>query len=187
MKIFCIGLHKTGTVSLEAALQQLGFQTRHGWVKHSDMIEAAMHCGLKPLEFLHEEIGFNEPEADYAYLDLYAVRDHFVWMDREYPGSKFILTVRDMKDWVESVKKQIKKRPDSPFFHHYYFQDELQWTSFHHMHVKTVLKYFDIHEKRDQLLIMDIANGDGFEKLCPFLGKDVLDQPFPHKNKSPKS
>lgn len=187
MKIFCIGLHKTGTVSLEAALQQLGFQTRHGWVKHSDMIEAAMHCGLKPLEFLHEEIGFNDPEADYAYLDLYAVRDHFVWMDRHYPGSKFILTVREENQWVESVKRQIKKRPDSPFFHHYYFQNELQWRNFKRMHERTVMEYFV--DRPEDLLVMNIPAGDGFPILCDFLNKDMSGLPneFPHFNKSPKS
>lgn len=187
MKIFCIGLHKTGTVSLEAALQKLGFRTRHGWVKHSDMIKKAIHDGKKPLEYLNMDIGFNDPGADYAYLDLYAVRDHFVWMDKHYPGSKFILTVREENQWVESVKRQIKKRPDSPFFHQYYFQNELQWRNFKRMHENTVMEYF-IHRPND-MLIINIPQGDGFAKLCDFLNMDMSGLPneFPHKNKSPKS
>lgn len=185
MKVFCIGLHKTGTVSLEKALQRLGFKTRHGYVKHSNMIKTAMHKGLKPLQLLHDKIGFNDSE-DTAYLDLYAIRDHFVKMDEEYPGSKFILTIRDMNQWVESVKKQIIKRPNSPYFHHYYFQSELQWVYFHNMHIKTVLAFFDVYEKRDQLLIMNIANGDGYEVLCKFLDREIINEPFPHENKSPE-
>ena len=37
---------------------------------------------------------------------------------------------------------------------------------------------------RPRLLEMDIAAGDGWEKLCAFLGRDVPDQPFPHLNKA---
>jgi Sulfotransferase domain len=29
---------------------------------------------------------------------------------------------------------------------------------------------------------MDITNGDGWDKLCPFLGLDIPDTPFPKSN-----
>ena len=35
-----------------------------------------------------------------------------------------------------------------------------------------------------RLLVMDITRGDGWEKLCPFLGVCVPPVPFPHAHKS---
>lgn len=34
----------------------------------------------------------------------------------------------------------------------------------------------------EDLLIMDICAGDGWEKLCPFLGFEIPETPFPHLN-----
>ena len=34
----------------------------------------------------------------------------------------------------------------------------------------------------DRLLVMDIIAGDGWDKLCPFLGKPVPEAAFPHRN-----
>ena len=31
-----------------------------------------------------------------------------------------------------------------------------------------------------RLLVIDITKGDGWQKLCPFLGVDVVATPFPH-------
>lgn len=185
MKIFCIGLHKTGTVSLSKALQTLGWETRHGSVKHSDMIKKALHDGVYPLKYLNMDIGFNDPDGDYAYLDLYAVREHFVWLRDAYPGSKFILTTREESAWVESVKRQMAKRPNSPFFHHWYYQNELQWVNHKRMHERVVLEYFV--NKPEELLVMNIPAGDGYGILCDFLGTEAPGSglEFPHENKSP--
>ena len=43
------------------------------------------------------------------------------------------------------------------------------------------------HEVRfapDDLLVFDLPKGDGWEKLCGFLGHEVPDKPFPHANKA---
>ena len=32
----------------------------------------------------------------------------------------------------------------------------------------------------ENFLVLDIAKGDGWDKLCPFLGVDVPDLKFPH-------
>lgn len=187
-KIFCIGFHKTGTTSLAAALQKLGYRVRHGYKPQSDLILKALHDKVPPLQYLEEE-----HQTYDAYADLYAIRDHFVELDKAYPDSKFILTVRDEDEWVESVKRQIKKRPDSPFFHHWYYQNELQWRHFRRMHERCVLEYFDMPSINlryrgvmpdRRLLVMDITKGDGWNKLCEFLNKPIPDKPFPHKNKS---
>lgn len=38
----------------------------------------------------------------------------------------------------------------------------------------------------ERLLIMDITSGDGWEKLCPFLGVPIPPHPFPHKHEIPE-
>lgn len=186
MKIFCIGFHKTGTVSLEKALQNLGVITRHGYVKHSDLIKKAMQMQLPPLALLDESIGFTDPDADYAYLDLYAVRDYFAWLDENYPDSKFILTTREEESWVGSVYRQKKNRPVSPYFHHYYYQHEKQWRHHKRHHEAAVLEYFV--NRPEDLLVMNIPAGDGYGLLCDFLGVDMPgpSNDFPHENKSPQ-
>jgi hypothetical protein len=49
-------------------------------------------------------------------------------------------------------------------------------------HNKEVLEYFA--KRPDDLLVFDLPKGDGWDKLCPFLGHDVPDEPFPHANKA---
>ena len=48
-------------------------------------------------------------------------------------------------------------------------------------HLKNVREYFE--GRPEDLLIMDICDGEGWEKLCPFLGLPVPGTPFAHVNK----
>ena len=48
-------------------------------------------------------------------------------------------------------------------------------------HNEAVKEYFK--DRPDDLLVLDVCAGDGWEKLCPFLEKAVPDKPFPHKGK----
>jgi hypothetical protein len=45
------------------------------------------------------------------------------------------------------------------------------------LHYKNVLEYFK--NRPDDLLIIDICAGQGWEKLCPFLDKPLPQYPFP--------
>ncbi len=177
-KLFCIGFFKTGTLSLKYALDELGYTTRHGFVKQSDLILKAIGDKVKPLTYLNQ----NEGEYD-AYLDLYAVRDYFALLDGEYPDSKFILTTRETDKWIPSVKRQIKKNPNSPYFHHYYYQIPMQWKYQKESEESCIREYF---KDRDNFLEIDITKGEGWEPICEFLGKDVPDIEFPHRNRSRK-
>ena len=48
-------------------------------------------------------------------------------------------------------------------------------------HHDGVMRYF---EGRNDLLVMNIVEGDGWNKLCGFLGRPLPDVPFPHKNRA---
>jgi hypothetical protein len=39
---------------------------------------------------------------------------------------------------------------------------------------------------QDRLLVIDICAREGWETLCPFVGKPIPDAPFPHVNRSRK-
>jgi hypothetical protein len=47
-------------------------------------------------------------------------------------------------------------------------------------HNKQVIEYFK--NSPSQLLVMNIIEGDGWNKLCNFLNKPIPNKPFPHKN-----
>jgi hypothetical protein len=48
-------------------------------------------------------------------------------------------------------------------------------------HVEDVKAYFA--DRPEDLLVLAVAQGEGFEKLAPFLGVPAPSQPFPHKGK----
>lgn len=179
MKIFGIGFHKTGTTSLAEALEQLGYKTRHGYKKQSDMMANDLKDKRPGLQTFEEQFG-----VYHAYLDLYTVRMNFPAFDSDYPGSKFIMTTRCDVDWVESCKRQRAKRSDSPFYHYWYYQSIDQWKLEKMVHEYAVRVYFS--DRPEDLLIMDITAGDGWEKLCKFLDKPIPKTKFPHKNRSKK-
>lgn len=47
-------------------------------------------------------------------------------------------------------------------------------------HANAVWEYF--RERRDDLLVLDICGGDGWERLCAFLQKPIPAEPFPRQN-----
>ena len=53
------------------------------------------------------------------------------------------------------------------------------WTSERTEHERRVRAYFA--DRPDDLLVIDISAGEGWEALCPFLGVPVPDKPFPRR------
>ncbi|SHG73758.1 hypothetical protein SAMN05443144_1542 [Fodinibius roseus] len=173
-KIFGIGFFKTGTVSLWRAIEYLGFTVQHGMVPQGEQIRINLANFVSPCLY-------GLPEAD-AYMDIDELRNHFDLLDREYPNSKFILTTRPLEDWLASVQAQKHKRR-SPYYHAFEHQDPLLLKWHRTAHHNAVREYFA--DRPDDMLELKICEGEGWEKLCPFLGKPVPNISFPHENKSP--
>jgi Sulfotransferase domain len=92
-KVFGIGLEETGTSSLHEALELLGYKSLHSEdVQIMGSVFRAIDEGRPLLHYL-------DPELD-AFLGIPAIRFHFYLADVQYPGSRFILTVRE----AESVE-----------------------------------------------------------------------------------
>ena len=176
-KIFGIGLSKTGTTSLSNALQILGYKTKDnmGVVKYAAGDLSSVDLGL---------VDANEALTDTPIPSFYQE------LDVRYPGSKFILTVRDSEGWLKSCKKQFTPRfagiqtdAHKRLFIDLYGTDAFNDRGFalgYERFVDGVREYFK--DRQGDLLIIDIAAGEGWEKLCPFLEKPVPDIPFPKAN-----
>lgn len=163
-KIFCIGFYKTGTNSLSKALAILGYRSGHlinakhepkgGWLKY-----------IKKLKY--------DAYADYPMSE----KDFYKQLDKTYPNSKFILTIRDKKSFEKSYLNYFEGSPLE-----IKNSEELEKViKEYEEHNKDVISYFQ--KNPSQLLVMDVFEGDGWEKLCGFLGKSIPEKPFPHKNK----
>lgn len=175
-KVFCIGMSKTGTKSLSKALNMLEINTLH-WLPQTQVIEQLEACDLR-LDVLKDSDGLT---------DVIGIR-WFKELDRQYPGSKFLLTTREKEDWLSSIANFWPY--DDPYklerAHYYYrvsvfgcldFHREHFWDVYQE-HVRNVREYFV--DRPQQLLEMDVCGGQGWEMLCPFLQKNIPDEPFPH-------
>ena len=172
-KIFCIGFQKTGTSSLGRALDDLGYSV----------------CGA---------VGLNEPELDDTRVDEITRRhlpqfDAFQdnpWpilyreLDKRYPGSKFILTVRDTESWLRSASRHFgtTHHPMQQWIYGvgYPVGNEQIFIERYESHNREVVDYF--RDRSGDLLVLDLTT-DGWPELSRFLGKPVREGVFPHANK----
>ncbi len=182
-KIFCIGLSRTGTKSLTVALYILGYNVIH---------------------YPHDEITFKELTQgnynfnllkDYDGISDITVSPFYSHLSKLFPNSKFILTVRNKEDWLNSFEKHWKDRP--PFndptqteiymkvrrflrasvYGSYEFNRE-RMSYIYDLHYKNVLDYFK--DKPNSLLVLDIFKDNNWKMLCDFLNLSPIDATFPN-------
>ncbi len=198
-KIFNIGLPRTGTTSLNQALNLLGFNSIHN-----------------PKRFRKQAMQGQYRFDDDTWQALTNFGEHFYpQLDLAYPDSKFILTLRDEDAWLRSWKRQtgdstgdevptrrtwtrplrlwerrIRRILEADFriTHQHARIDIFGTYKFHaerclyvyRLHQKNALDYFK--DRPQDLLVLDICGGDGWEKLCPFLEVEPFPgPPFPNK------
>jgi len=223
VKIFGIGLSRTGTLSLTKALGLLGYKACHFPVgilnysnRHSFVTKILNRVGKKifrtPLGFLNYRI--QHPFIKLDHCDRFdALTDTpigLVYKDLDviYPRSKFILTIRNKEGWLESCKKHFADHPFRASQKPSWWNDDemgawheecemiinrfrldlygtlsfnrKKFVKVYNQYVDDVLSYFK--NRGNDLLVLNICNGEGWEKLCPFLDKPILDCPFPRRN-----
>lgn len=175
-KIIGVGFQKTGTSTLREALKILDFKVKDTTPRALVPILRGNYDKIRRI------------------LDGYDAMEDTPWymiyreLDQMYPGSKFILTIRDPDTWYTSVAKHIG---DLRAAHHEWIygrgkglpvEDRDHTISVYNKHNEEVMQYFK--NRPGELLILDFTRGDRWEKLCAFLGKDVPGVPFPHYNKT---
>ena len=173
-KVFVIGFHKTGTTSLENALQQLGYK---------------VYSGDKNL------LKFSEKSDLLAYIqtvlqDWDAVQDmpwplFYKELEELYPDAKFILTLRDTEEWIDSVvrhwgsikvplHKKIYNVPCAEGF-------ESTYTEMYQKHNQEVLQFF---RNKPNFLVMKQGKDFNYKTLCNFLQLEIPNEQFPHSRKN---
>lgn len=178
-KVFCIGLNKTGTTSIGDAFRILGYN-RFGW-----------RPGISgPLVSRWHEGKFN---PFLRVIEAYDAFEDLPWplvfkeIEQRYDDAKFILTLRsDEQVWLRSIQKHVQR--GSNWVGHFLIygsydpiEDAELYLRKYRSHNKEVRDYFA--SKPGKIIEMCFENGDSWDRLCKFLGIEVLpDVPFPHSN-----
>ena len=174
-RVICIGWHKTGTSTMGSALLKLGYS-----------VLGARLDAYYPL-------AEGDVSRALALADRFDAVQDVPWaalfreLDARYPGSKFILTVRDEKSWLASATRHFGDTP-VPLHQWLYGKDRLKGNEDLYLerfrkHSADVRAYFE--GRPEDLLEFDLAAGDGWEKLCSFLDEPVPTFCFPHENQAP--
>ncbi|BDM80317.1 sulfotransferase family protein [Acaryochloris marina] len=177
-KIFGIGLSKTGTTSLFAALHMLGYRARtYRHLRQRRLIK--WFNG----NYLHDYLHDIDAVTDLPISSFYPA------LDERYPESKFILTTRNKSEWLESCKKYFSANninlQKADLFRDFtsismygsITYNEAQFSYAYDCHEYGVRQYFK--DRPEDLLTMSIVEGDGWEKLCLFLDKPIPKKEFP--------
>jgi hypothetical protein len=197
MKILGVGLSKTGTMSLTVALRRVGFKTMHyDRARLNDVLDGS---NPRPNFRRYDDVdAVTDIPSAYFYRELLEA----------YPEAKAILTIRDVESWWRSVSHHVNVQFPLPqhlgcapwtqplgsapctdsdaharfmlLLHNYVYGSptalEFLWKKKYLDHNECVVQQVP----SERLLVMNITAGDGWEKLCGFLGVPVPDAPFPH-------
>jgi hypothetical protein len=182
-RIFGIGMHKTATTSLHHAFEILGYDSWH-W--------SSAHAAKLIWREINNDGRSSFLERYMALCDL-PIPMLYKQLDAAYPGSKFVLTVRDEREWLQSVRKHFDPRFNQwqpswntdPFTHRVHnllygrrdFDAETMLARYR-QHNAEVEAYF-----RDRPGDLLITNGSaGWGDLCRFLDQSVPDVSYPRVN-----
>ena len=187
LKIVGSGLGRTGTKSMQTALNTLGFGPCH------HMVEVFAHPQSMQLWV---DAAAGRPDWDaifdgYQSMVDYPGAAHWRALAAYYPDAKVLHTVRDPDQWFESIQATIfADRPpvaatsdlQKAFFGSFMsaFGDKLHDRAF-------LTDYFRRHTEEvkatiapERLLIYEV--GQGWAPLCAFLGVPVPETPYPSEN-----
>jgi hypothetical protein len=177
-KVFCIGFQKTGTTSMEKALRDFGYRVTGVYSPKISLQELRETYVKSCLEIAASFDAAQDMPWPLMYREL----------DQAFPGSRFILNVRDTESWYKSISGHFAgdgtplqlliygEDAPSPIGH------EERYKQVYEAHNRAVKEYFK--DRPGDLLVMDLEAGDGWEKLCPFLGEPIPATPFHHANPS---
>ena len=188
LKVVGSGLGRTGTKSMQTALNMLGFGPCH------HMVEVFKNPDSMPLWI---EAGKGRPDWDAIFDRYHSMVDYpgaHYWRELAdyYPGAKVLHTVRDPDQWFESTQATIFKPNDRPadsdssasleFFDSFmspmraHLSDRAYMTEHFREHTAEVTAAI----APERLLVYEA--GQGWEPLCAFLGVAVPKTPYPSEN-----
>jgi Sulfotransferase domain len=198
IQVIGAGLGRTGTLSLKAALEELGFARCY------HMVEVLAHkddAGIWDAAARGESVDWDALFADYQSTVDWPSCSFYHELSERYPGAKVILTVRDPERWYDSARQTIYfVRSALPGWISLFMPrmrtfgrmiDRIIWTGTFQGRFEDRAFAIDVFKRHnddvrrqvpaDRLLVYDVREGWG--PLCAFLGVPVPEgKPFPHLN-----
>lgn len=166
-KIWCLGLSRTGTSTFTEVLKKVGKNHIHYPTNHDMFHGDNDGCGDIPVIPVYKEL------------------------DKLYPNSKFVYTIRDKDAWMNSMGPYLERKREwkqgerqvnirkqiygDPFF------DEKLYSDAYDRHDEDVRNHFK--NRPYDFLVLDIIGGDATSKLFDFLEIKLYPKEFPHYNK----
>lgn len=190
MKIFGIGLSRTGTRSFARGLEHLGFSAGH-------FDKSIRSVRLEGGSILPD---FEQVEPWDALVDIPIAAIYRDLADR-YPQARFVLTVREREAWLASCQRHLS-RDNSDYLERHGIDRDLVMAIRRSIYGRTDFNSADFEEAYERhnlevaeffrgepsrLLRFDPCAGEGWEKLCAFLGCPVPAMRFPHENRSART
>jgi Sulfotransferase domain len=203
MKVIGVGVGRTGTLSLKAALERLGF----GPCFHMrNVLDHRERLPLWEAAAAGSTVDWDAVFAGYESSVDWPGAAFWRELTAYYPGAKVILTVRDPERWYDSVRDTIyqlfgggtqspladealRKIPgiatmhafnrklvwDGPFLEGRF--DDRDWA------MRAFLRHNAAVREEippERLLVFEVS--EGWRPLCDFLGTDLPDEEFPRLN-----
>lgn len=202
-KIFCIGRNKTGTTSLQRAFEDLGYPI-------GNQRKAEILTGYHYFEGNFQPI-INYCKTAQVFQDVpFSYPETYKHLDKAYPGSKFILSVRDNPEqWYQSITRFHAKKfgknariPTSEDLKavsyiwpgYMYNVVRLHGTPEHDPYNKAIMiEHYERHnrdviayfkDRPEDLLVINIADKGSYQKFIDFLGIKSPYHDFPWENKT---
>ena len=206
MRVLALGLGRTGTASLRAALKELGYDDCYHMMSAS--VENPPDCLLWQDAFAAKYDGkgkFGREEWDQLLGHCQAVCD---WpavafakeLIEAYPEAKIIITTRDVDSWHASTMKTVNWRANDPELRAvanfdwaaglYYPMLRKFWDVFFYgdfeKHGKE--RFHEYYKEIRSLVppgqLLEFRVSSGWGPLCEYLGRPVPSTPFPCSNDS---
>jgi hypothetical protein len=203
VKVFCIGLSRTGTTSLERALKDLDYRLGD---QHQGELLLPQYAArnFRPIvEFCLTADAFQDAPFSFPFT--------YLALDQSFPNAKFILSVRDSSDqWYRSLVRyhsnlfgggRVPTKDDLARATYSYpgfvwesvkvllnasveeedIYNKTRLVSYYDRHNSNVRDYF---RTKSNLLEINVSDKDAYGKLCEFLGKEPRAEGFPWLNSS---
>jgi len=201
-KYFCVGRNKTGTTSLKKAFEDLGYPVGRQLVAEKLADKHYFKGEFDPIikycesAQVFQDVPFSWPET-YKHLD------------KAYPGSKFLLTIRDdAEQWYNSITKfhaKVFGNGDIPT------SDDLRKANYvregwmydavklhgvpddNMYHKETMINHYNYYNegvrsyfkgREPDLLVINVSKKDGSQKFIYFLQVDSPYDAFPWENRT---